>query len=60
MTDFDYVYSKRKMGRPNFFYHEKVSLVLWIYRKDAYRALVHAERLKGSPVSYPEVVRAFK
>lgn len=60
MVEFDYVYTTKKVGRPNFFSHDKINLVLWIYRRDAYRALKLAEHLKGGPVNYPEVVRAYR
>ena len=60
MVEFDYVYAKKKMGRPNFFYHKIGSLIIWIYRKDSYRALAHAEKELGRPVNYPELIRAYR
>ena len=59
MTEFELVYSKEKLGRENFFYHRLINLVLWTYRRPAYDALVVAEREKGAPVTFPDVVRAF-
>ena len=60
MIEFDRVYSKEKLGRDKVMNHKLLNLVLWSYRKNAYQAVLVAEREKGAPVNFPEITRAYR